>query len=314
MKTGYPSTMFLRRNFAVGMCVRIGCVRILCSVLLGAFSPCAFAAVAPSLVHGLWIWKSPTILGAPRGAEALRDFCKSEDIDEVYVSISERTEASEESQLAHLITLLHGSNIRVEALLSSVDADEPGKHRETLLRHVQEIMQFNQKHPTDRFDGIHLDVEPQQRPENKGAGNLRFLPGLTDAFRAVREVAGPAGMTVNADIQNKLLKGNPGERRMLLSAVPRVTLMMYELSSPDDGKSVEQKAEEVEKNSQKYLDLAYDGLDDRNLARMAVALRTPDYGELLPLMLKKLDDSNRANQHYLGWARHSYNDELKAAH
>jgi len=312
MKTGYPSTMFLRRNFAVGMCVRIGCVRILCSVLLGAFSPCAFAAVAPSLVHGLWIWKSPTILGAPRGAEALRDFCKSEDIDEVYVSISERTEASEESQLAHLITLLHGSNIRVEALLSSVDADEPGKHRETLLRHVQEIMQFNQKHPTDRFDGIHLDVEPQQRPENKGAGNLRFLPGLTDAFRAVREVAGPAGMTVNADIQNKLLKGSPNERKMLLSAVPRVTLMMYELSSPSDGEGVEQKAEKVGKASQRFLDLAYDGLADQRLAKMAIALRTPDYDELLPTMLKKLDDANRSNSHYLGWARHSYNDYLKS--
>jgi len=121
-------------------------------------------------------------------------------------------------------------------------------------------------------------------------------------------------MTVNADIQNKLLKGDPGERRMLLSAVPRVTLMMYELSSPGDGESVEQKAEKVEKASQKFLDLAYDGLGDRNLARMVIALRMPNYGELLPQMLKKLDDSNRANPHYMRWARHSYNDYLKAAH
>ena len=234
-------------------------------------------------------------------------------INEVYVSVSERSEASEESQLAHLIALLHRSNVRVEALLSSVDADEPGKHRETLLRHVQEIVEFNQQHPKDQFDGIHLDVEPQQRPENKGPGNLRFLPGLADAFRAVRGVAEPAGMTVNADIQNKLLKGDLGERRMLLSSVPRVTLMMYELSSPGDGESVEQKAEKVEKSSQKFLDLAYDGLGGGNLAKMAIALRTPDYGELLPQMLKKLDESNRANPHYLGWARHSYNDTLKAA-
>ena len=115
-------------------------------------------------------------------------------------------------------------------------------------------MEFNQKHSRDRFDGIHLDVEPQQRPENKGPGNLRFLPDLADAFRGVRGMAEPAGMTVNADIQNKLLKGNPGERRMLLSAVPRVTLMMYELSSPGDGESAEQKAEKAEKASEKFLD------------------------------------------------------------
>ncbi|MGO8786799.1 MAG: hypothetical protein ACLQVL_05370 [Terriglobia bacterium] len=296
------------------MRIHIAFVSTLISVFLGAFSLTASAEAPPSLVHGLWVWKSGAILEVPRGAEALRDFCKSEGINEVYVSVSERSEASEESQLAHLIALLHRSNIRAEALLSSVDADEPGKHRETLLRHVQEIVQFNRRHPTDRFDGIHLDVEPQQRPENKGAGNLRFLPGLADAFRAVRGAAEPAGMTVNADIQNKFLKGDLSERRTLLSAVPRVTLMMYELSGPGDGESVEQKALKVAASSQKFLSLAYEGLDDPNLASMVIALRTPDYGELLPQMLKRLDDLNRANPHYLGWARHSYNDELRVAH
>ena len=239
------------------------------------------------------------------------DFCKSEGVNEVYVSVSARSEAAEESQLARLIALLHRSDIRVEALLSGTDADEPGKHRDTLLDHVRVIVQFNQKHSRDRFDGIHLDVEPQQRPENKGTGNLRFLPGLADVFRAVRAVAESSGMTVNADIQNKLLKGDLSQRKMLLSAVPRVTLMMYELSSPGDGDSAEQKVLKAQKASQKFLDLAYDGLGEGNLAKMVIALRTPDYGELLPQVLKKLDDANRTNPHYLGWARHSYNDHLK---
>jgi hypothetical protein len=295
----------------VGTGIRIGYVWLFCSVLLGVFSVSAFAGATPALVHGLWVWKSPTVLAAPGGAEKLRDFCKSEGINEVYVSVSTRSEASGENQLAHLIALLHRSDIRVEALLSSTDADEPGKHRETLLARVRTIVHFNQKHPTERFDGIHLDVEPQQRPENKGTGNLRFLPGLADAFREVRAVAEPAGMKVNADIQNKLLKGDLDQRKMLLSAVPRVTLMMYELSSPEDGESVEQKAEKIEKDSHRFLDMAYDGLGDPNLAKMVVALRTPDYGELLPQMLKKLDEANRTNPHYMGWARHSYNDHLK---
>jgi hypothetical protein len=290
----------------------VASARIVCTVFLGAFFLSAVAGAAPAPVHGLWIWKSPTVLEAPRGAEALLDFCRSEGIDEVYVSISARSEAAEEGQLAHAIAVLHRSNIRVETLLSSTDADEPGKHRETLLNHVRGIVAFNQRHPADRFDGIHLDIEPQQRPENKGAGNLRFLPGLAEAFRAVRAIAESGGMTVNADIQNKLLKGDPGERKMLLSAVPRVTLMMYELSSPGDGESVEQKAQKVRNASRKFLDIAYDGLGGLNLAKMVIALRTPDYGELLPQMLKTLDDANRANPHYLGWARHSYNDYLQA--
>jgi hypothetical protein len=272
---------------------------------------CTCGWTAPAEVHGLWVWKSPSVLAAPHAAEALLEFCTSQRINEVYVSISERSEPAEEGQLVQLISLLHRSNIRVEALLSSTEADEAGKHRDTLLRHVQEIVEFNHRHSGERFDGIHLDIEPQQRPENKGPGNLRFLPGLADAYRAVVGVANPAGMTVNADIQNKLLKGDLAQRKMLLSAVPRVTLMMYELSSPNDGENVEQKEEKVRESSKKFFDMAYDGLSGPNLARMAIALRTPDYNELLPQMLKAVDDANRGNPYYLGWARHSYNDHLK---
>jgi hypothetical protein len=288
-------------------------VMVLSYVLIGAFTaPASLGQGSTSTLHGLWVWKSPTVLETPGAAEKLLSFCKTESINEVYVSISERSEAAEEAGLVHLITLLHRSNVRVEALLSSTEADEPGKHRETLLRHVQEIVQFNQRHSADRFDGIHLDIEPQQRPENKGPGNLRFVPGLADAFREVRRVAEPAGMTVNADIQNKLLKGDASERKMLLSAVPRVTLMMYELSSPGSGESPEQMADRAQKASQKFLAMAYDQLGHRNLAKMVIALRTPDYGELIPQMLKALDEANRGNPNYLGWARHSYNDYLKS--
>ena len=266
-----------------------------------------------SLVHGLWVWKGPTVLEAPRGAEKLRDFCHAQGINEVYISVSERGGPLAEAPLAHLIDLLHRANIRVEALLSSENADEPGKHREKLLDHVREVIQFNQQHPTSRFDGIHLDIEPQQRSENKGAGNLRFQPDLVDAYHAVRAAAEPAHLSVNADIQNKLLKGTLAERKMLLTALPRLTLMLYELNSPDDGQSPEQKIKKLRSNSQKFLDMAYDGLNERNLAKMVIGLRTPDYLDLLPKMLQSLDDSNLSNPHYQGWARHSYNDTLQAA-
>jgi hypothetical protein len=271
------------------------------------------AAAAQAPVHGLWVWKSPDVLAAPHAAEKLSEFCKTEGITEVYVSISAKSFESEKPALAQAIAVLHRENVRVEALLSSREADEPGQHRDTLVEHAQEIVQFNREHAAARFDGIHLDVEPQQRPENKGPGNLRFLPGLAEAFRAVRAQAQSAGMTVNADIQNKLLKGSLAERRMLLTSVPRLTLMMYELSSPADGDTAEQKAAKVADLSHKFLDMAYDGLAGEDVARMSIALRTPDYGDLLPRMLARLDDANRANPHYLGWARHSYNDAWKGA-
>jgi hypothetical protein len=266
---------------------------------------------AAQQVHGMWVWKSPDVLAAPQGAERLRDFCKAQGINEVYVSYSSAKAPAEEKDFVHLITLLHRAGIRVEALISSLDADEPGKHRENLLAHVNQVIEFNREHGGSRFDGIHLDIEPQQRPENKGEGNLRFLPDLTAAFRAVRSAAEPAQMTVNADIQNKLLKGNTAQRQMLLSSIPRLTLMMYELSNPGDGQTAQQKAEKAATASQRFLEMAYAGLPGRELARMAIALRTPDYGDLLPQMLRKLDEVNRGNPHYLGWARHSYNDVIR---
>ena len=285
-------------------------------MLCGAMHLYAVAGNAADLVHGLWVWKSQAVLKAPPGASALLKFCQAEGIDEVYASVAAEPRASpawapsDERRMVHLMALLHRANIRVEALLSSVDADEPGKHRDALLGRVQGIVQFNRLHPRERFDGIHLDVEPHQRPENKGPDNLRFLPDLVSTYRAVRVLAGSAGMTVNADIPNKYLKGEIGGRRMLLSAVPRLTLMLYELSSPEDGESTLQKAEKLRKAAQEFLEMAYRGLDNTDLARMSIALRTPDYGDLLQGMFKMLDETLRGNPHYLGWAWHSYNDTL----
>ena len=267
---------------------------------------------SPNPVHGLWVWKTASVLDEPHAAEAIRDFCRSEQINEVYVSFPHAGKAADparlEGRLAGLIRELHRVNIRTEALLSSTDADEPGEHRDKLLGHVREVIQFNGEHPDARFDGIHLDIEPQQRPENKGAGNLNFLPNLVDAFREVRRMAAPQGLTVNADIPNKLLKGDLEQRRMLLSSLDRFTLMLYELSSPSDGEVGQQHEDKLRAESQKFLEMAYAGLGENGFARMAVGLRTPDYADQTSHMLHLLDDWLRSDPRYLGWAWHSYND------
>jgi hypothetical protein len=155
-----------------------------------------------------------------------------------------------------------------------------------------------------------LDIEPQQRPENKGPGNLRFVPGLTDAYRAVWLLTKPAGLVVDADIQKKLLEGDLAERRMLLSALPRLTLMLDEVSRPGDGASFEQQAARLEAASRTLIAQAYEGLGDLPLASLSIGLRTPDYGDRLDRMLRMLEVRLRAEPHFRGWTRHSYNDIL----
>src|ERR1700733_15285444 len=267
------------------------------------------AAEASGPLDGLWVWKGPSIVATTGGIEQLRDFCSSEGVNEIYISVSSHGKLLE-GDFPKLIDVLHRSGVRVEALLSSEDADERGKHRETLLDHVRQIVRFNEDLPKRRFDGIHLDIEPQQRPENKGPGNLRFLPGLVEAYRDVHRVAEPAGLTVNADIQNKLLKGDLSQRKMLLASLPHLTLMLYEVSSPDDRESPDARTKKLQDASRRFLNMAYDGLRDPHLAKMVIGLRTPDYREQLPKMLHVLDEANGADSHYEGWARHSYNDWL----
>jgi hypothetical protein len=290
-----------RRAFLGGVGTRL---------LLAACLMAGVAAAARAQVHGLWVWKGPEIAQDAQGQAALRDFCVAQGVNEAYVAVSSHGEMMPAGSLAQLIRLLHGSGVRVEALLSSTDADEEGPHREKLLGQARAIVQFDADHPRARFDGIHLDIEPQQRPENKGAGNLRFLPGLVAAYRDVRALAEPAHLTVNADIQNKLLKGSAAERRSLLTALPQLTLMLYELSSPGDGETTEQQTQKLRTESAKYLAMAYDGVSGADVAGMVIGLRTPDYGDQLPAMLKAMDEANSGNPHYLGSARHSYNDVL----
>ncbi len=75
-------------------------------------------------------------------------------------------------------------------------------------------------------------------------------------------------------------------------------------------KLTHEKAAKLKSESQKYLQMAADGLDASELARISIGLRTPDYENLLPQMLETLDQANAGNPLYAGWARHSYNDVL----
>jgi hypothetical protein len=266
------------------------------------------------LVHGVWVWRTPILLDLPARGDALRDFCRSNQINEVYLSFtSQNTAEPEQREIVKLIELLHKSHIRVEALLSSNDADEPGKNRDKLMGHVNEVVTFNREHSHQRFDGIHLDIEPQQRAENKGPGSLGFLPNLLDTYHAVLSVAELNQMTVNADIPIKFLKAGASQRQALMSSLPRFTLMLYELSSPGDGQSTAAQGDKLRQASTKFMNAAYQGLSGTNLAKLAIGLRTADYQQQLPDMLKAVQDTLAANPQFLGWAWHSYNDVTEAA-
>src|SRR5277367_5328387 len=116
-------------------------MKILAAALTIGLTLSATARAAEGPSHGLWVWKSAVVLAAPRGPEKLGEFCRSAGITEVYVSVHPHLTQPEERELAQLVGLLHGSKIRVEALVSSIDADESGSPRGKLMDHVHSILE-----------------------------------------------------------------------------------------------------------------------------------------------------------------------------
>ena len=291
------------------------CTLAVAAVLVAALpgSAGALQTKQRALEHGLWVWKAPSVAGTSAGASALRAFCTSHQVNAVYLSNFDVSEHPAEATMENTIVQVHAAGIHVEALFSSTDADEPGEHREKLLDEVRAVVAYDRDEPNARFDGIHLDIEPQQRAENKGSANLWYLPDLVATYRDVRDIADPAHLTVDADIERKLLEGDVSQRRSLMSALPRLTLMLYGLNSRDGGSTEKQAALTLRADSEKYLAMAYRGLGGNGLATMVIGLRTRDYGTFLPAMLATVEAANRANAHYGGWALHAYNDSSTTA-
>ena len=86
---------------------------MLLAALCVALAPSAAEDAGP--VHGLWVWKTASVLTAPRSADRLRDFCRANGIREVYLSFSRDADAA---RVGDVVAVLHRAAIRVEALLS----------------------------------------------------------------------------------------------------------------------------------------------------------------------------------------------------
>jgi hypothetical protein len=270
------------------------------------------ASTITSSVHGLWAYSGNSIVASSTGATTLRDFAISQHINAVYISaIPTSSNPQLSDEISNMILVLHQSQISVEALIGSTTADEPGAPRNAFLAVVQNVVQFNQQFPATKFDGVHIDIEPQQRPENSGANALQFLPNLIETYREANVLAQSANLVVDADIPVEVLRANVDQRQALFTVLPRYTLMLYGITNQSSGLTVQQQTTAIQQASQKDLAMAYDGLTGDNLAAMAIGLDTADYGyDLMPTMLSAVDQSNASNAHYPGWSRYSYSDYL----
>jgi hypothetical protein len=139
---------------------------------LGGVSACApgeldrsrAAALTGTPRHGVWVYNANSIVSTQAGRDALMDFVRAFDIDDVYLSIGAGLLTN--SELPGFLHRLYGNGVRADALMGCPYApyDEPSC-RVSIRNNINAVKAYNLPYtdPDDdsrRFQGIHVDIEP----------------------------------------------------------------------------------------------------------------------------------------------------------
>lgn len=165
--------------------------------------------------RGTWFWQSTSspygtasIVGDPDAEAAAVTRLEAHDIKRVYGSYGARPEAGQEpSVIAAWNTRLHQAGVRSDLLLSDNTWIFPA-NRPILLGLVDaRLLAFNAGRPAaERFDGLHLDLEPQALDAwdtGDAAAKRDLLWMLADTLTEVRahlDAAGKGAVPLAADL------------------------------------------------------------------------------------------------------------------
>ncbi len=237
--------------------------------------------------HGTWVYKfgGQPLVEVDATGEKLSAFAKRNRLTEIYLSTG--AVPLTEPRTPTLIRTLKTHGLRVEALLSSPDAE----------RAVTEVLEYNRTHPREaRFDGVHYDYEPWI---NTGL-DRRWVPELLSVYRKARSKLQGTTLSFAADISAAKLASLPQEdQTALLEAASVLVLMAYEVP-------------------QHLVHRRSDGLLLKGIrsGTMMIATRVKDFGPdacANGAVLTDLDTRYASSPQYAGWATFSYNDHLDPA-
>jgi hypothetical protein len=178
-------------------------------LLTGSFS------MAETKNRGVWFWRdsgsqygSDAILGSASLENETLAFLTSRGVKRVYGSYGNRP-VNEMAVMAAWNAKLHAANMQSQLLLSENTWIFP-VHRPSLLGLITTgVVNFNNapgRLAAEKFDGLHLDIEPQGLPEWSGATPAQkreFLLLLRDTFAEIRSLfvnSGLPGFPVYADL------------------------------------------------------------------------------------------------------------------
>jgi hypothetical protein len=135
----------------------------------------------------LYVWEEAPLLAESGDARnRLVDFCRSHDIQELYVNAASMRHPVMQKEWSELLTQLHEEGLRVEALLGDPNWIRPGnKEGMSLMKAVLAYQQSRKNQLGELFDGVHLDVEIDSCAGREQDKILWYL-AFADQMKALR--------------------------------------------------------------------------------------------------------------------------------
>ena len=130
--------------------------------------------------RAMWVYRTEALLASKAEQGALLAFCKERRITELFWQIhhdrSQHYALKNEEATRAFLQGAHGQAIRVHAL-DGDPVDTFTRNHERVLAKIEAVIAFNQE--GERFDGLHLDIEPHALPEWKKLGDTEKAEWLT---------------------------------------------------------------------------------------------------------------------------------------
>ncbi len=186
------------------------------------------------LSHATWVWNTAQTLADDAQQQRLVQFCQTEGLTQVFLSINREIMSSAQSTniLQTTITRLHQNAISVSALIGDPMWIFPSK-RNHLIAGLDFIIEYNRRVEVGAtFDMLHLDIEPHTLPawkKEKPELLRRLLETIIQIKVALKSQN--TALPIGIDLPTFYHKVDVQALREIISNVSSVTLMAYKRKS-----------------------------------------------------------------------------------
>jgi hypothetical protein len=179
--------------------------------------------------RAMWVWKTTSLLHPPDSG-VFMDFVKAKTISTVFFSVPINSFPNAVQDYRVFLRLAHVRGLAVEALNGEPDWILPERRSKAVL-FLNLIFHYNRESaPDERFDAIHLDVEPHTLPDWKGGKRNELAREYVEFMEQIHEMTKREKMPLVVDIPDSFGRIELGSTTLasaVIDSTDEVAVMAY---------------------------------------------------------------------------------------